>query len=535
MKIKALKPLSAMIGLWIAVSALLSGFNITAFAAEEPSKVKFSLTITDSSAEVSPITYAYFYHPYVYETEAGRKGSGIRSQSCLLTAVEGADGKYTFEGTLSEKINTLNSDGKMKCYLCIYYGESSRYLRSQTIEYAGESTEMQFKIDAAKSATPDWEKAYIYSFDDCYSSYVSRLDDTNTTPRYTGSISVYLGGGKVKTLGGGQKNTQTKQLTLWETFAGEAINTTKSGQINWIVTKDETCPTSFRQKSDTSVCKVSKGKVTPVAAGSAYVWACRVDPNDATKVSVDESCCVEVYVREAPTKITLTESKSEDAAKITKLNMNIGETKKIYLNFESRGDGYIYRDCTFEVTKGSEYISVSGSYDYFIVTALPKVFETNKPVKATIVVQSRYNTKKAKLSVTIGNDVVEVGKAEPLAITSSDSNQTLTIDAATLSGYITTSGKKYFPEDETVSAMAMTGKPKVFVTSSADVTDDMVYKTANSGASIKFSGEKSRSVSASYKEGGISVKVKKNAPAESGNIIIVFNTEKYLAIPFTIS
>lgn len=532
MKVKALKSLSVLIGIWIAVGALLSGLSITAFAAEEPSKVKFSITITDVNGTPEPISggYVYLWYPYIHTSETGKTTSTIRTESCKVEAVSGTPGKYTFEGTLSEKINTLNSDGKKNCYIYFYYGEARVYVESAYVEYKDENTEMKFDVKV-KAVTPGWKNGYIYSKDypGSYYAYAKSGDEP-----YTGGFTLYANGGKLGTAGGGIKNTKTRELVLIENFYDTSCNTTQSKQISWIVTKEKVCPTSFKQLSDSSVCKVSKGKVTAVAPGTAYVWACRVDPNDKTKVSEDESCCLRVWVEDAPKSITLKESRAEDAPKLSKLNLSIGESKTVYMKFDGKTDD-IEKDCTFEVTKGSEYVSVSGAYGYFTVTALPTVLEKGKTVKATVVVQSQYSKAKAKLTITVGNEVVEVGKAEPLAITSSDANQALTIDAETINSYITTSGKKYFPEDETISAMAMTGKPKVFVTSAPNVTDDMVYKTTSSGTSIKFSGTKSSSVSATYKDGVVSVKVKKNAPAESGNIIIVFSTKKYLVIPFTIS
>lgn len=534
MKTKALKSLSTIIGIWIAAVSLLSGLSITAFAEELPSKVKFTLTVTDENGEPDPITYVYFRHPYVYTSEVGTTKSSSREQSLRVTAVAGTSGKYTFEGTLSEKINSL-SGGTLSCSVNFYSNKLKRYVYSQSVAYIDENSVMEFKInvDDASTMTPGWDEGRIYSQSKPYYGSVAYVKPGDS---YMGMTILYAGGGKLNTAGGGFNDTKTEQLTLIETFNGEYCNTTESKEIKWIVTKDKVCPTSFSQKSDASVCRVSKGKVTAVAAGMAYVWACRVDPGDPKKVSVNESACVGVYVSEAPKKLVLRMSRDEEAPAVTKVDMNIGETVTAYIGFEGKGTGSIDKNYTYTVTKGSEYIAVSDAYDYFTVTALPTVLEKNKTVKATIQIQSKYSKAKAKLNITIGNGVVAVGKAETLQITSSADAQTLTIDADTIKGYITTSGKRYFTEDETISAMETTDKPSVFATSASAVNDEMVYKTSKNGdISIKFSGAKSSAVSASYKNGAVTVKVKKNAATENGNIIIVFNTKKYLVIPFTIS
>lgn len=534
MRTKTLKALSAMIGIWVAAVSLLSGLSITAFAEEQPSKVKFTLTVTDENGEPDPITYVYFSHPYVYTSEAGTTNSSRREQSLRVTAVAGTPGKYTFEGTLTEKINSLSST-TFNCSVNFYSDKLKRYVYSQSVAYTDENSVMEFKVNIndASTMTPGWEVGRIYSQSKPYHTYVAYAEPGNS---YSGTITLYASGGKLNTAGGGFNDTKTEQLALIETFDGEYCNTTESKEIKWIVTKDKICPTSFSQKSDTSVCKVSKGKVTAAAAGTAYVWACRVDPGDPKKVSLNESACVKVYVSEAPKKLVLRTSRDEEAPAVTKVDMNIGETVRAYIGFEGKGTGSINKSYTYTVTKGSEYIAVSNAYDYFTVTALPTVLEKNKTVKATIQIQSKYSKAKTKLNITIGNGVVAVGKAETLQITSSADAQTLTIDAETIKSYITTSGKRYFTEDETISTMETTDKPSVFATSASTVNDEMVYKTSKSGdISIKFSGAKSSAVSASYKNGAVTVKVKKNAAAENGNIIIVFNTKKYLVIPFTIS
>lgn len=538
MKTKALKSLSAVIGIWIAVVSLLSGLSITAFAEEQPSKVKFTLTVTDENDEPKTISYVYFRHPYVYTTETGRRDSSYRSEYVHVTPVAGSPGKYSFEGTLSEKINRLSGTG-LDCDVYFYYnyGQFSRYISSRTINYTDENTIMEFSVTIKKNmpaVTPDWKGGRIYSQSKPYHGYIGEVE-ANDDP-YVGSITLYASGGKLNTPGGGVNDTKTEQLALIEEFGSEYCNTTESKEIKWIVTKDQECPTEFTQKSDTSVCKVSKGKVTAVAAGNAYVWACRVDPDDPKKVSVGESACVHVYVYEAPKKLVLRLSRDEEEPTVSKTDLNIGESVRAYIGFEGKGEGSVDKDYTYTVTKGSEYIAVSTAYDYFTVTALPTVFEKGKTVKATIQIQSKYSKAKAKLNLTIGNGVISTKSADTLQITSSGEAQTITLDAETIRGYITTAGKSHFNEDETISTMETTDKPKAFTTSTTNVTEDLVYKTSKTGeVSVKFTGAKTTAVSASYKNGAVTVKVKKNAAAESGNIVIVYNNKRYLAIPYTIT
>lgn len=546
MKIKALKSLSAILGIIIAAAALLSGFSITAFAETEmPSDVKFSVTIDNSGAEdpIEDVESVFFHYPYVYTTEVGDKGYRYRSEECKITQDPEKPNSYWFDGTLSEKINSLASDKKLDCYIYFYIG--GRYIQSNTIEYKSSSDRMNFKV-VNKTMTPDWEAGSIYNLGKPSSGYCSRVCNNGKIEpeRYRSTIYLYVGGGKVPTPGGGAKDTKSVQLALMETFAGSSYDNTASKEIKWIVTTDETCPTSFKQKSDTSVCKVSKGKVTAVDEGDAYVWACRVDPNDKEKVSVDESCCIRICVENAPAKIEITDTSANDAKKISGIDLNVGESKKVYLKITSRiENGWLRKECDFKVTKGSEYISVTEGYDNFTVTALPVVLKDNKPVKAEVTVTSRYNTKKAKLKVTVSNGVVDFHEHEdhpytikPLQIIMSDQKQTVTISKDTLENCAVTSAEKHFHdyEDTTLRDMPMTDKPKVFVTTATTVTDSMVYKTGKK-TTIKFSGTKSPSVSASYKDGAVTLKVKKGAAEEKGNVIIVYNTEKYLAIPYTIS
>ncbi len=584
MRLGILKRIAAVVtAVVLSLLSLTAGFSLPAFAADAltGSDVNFQVKISVNGQPLSGINSVRIEYPYIKITELGRKTTDWKYDYCGITETA-TKGTYTFNGKVSEIINSTYSPQKS----CQLYASTvdargiSHSAYSNYDYYEGSGNQMQFIINfnfeepkRKDLKTPNWKTGAIYCFENCTTtiksgngefydytqtcntsklSYEDQWED-NTIDYNT--IHVFANGGKVDTYGGAFKNTKVVQLTLWENFAGKLIDTTKSKQIKWIVTQEKKCPTSFKQKSYTKYCSVTGGKLTAVFPGESYIWACRVDPEDNKKVVEGETCCLRVVVHDAPVNVSAHRTPTDTAHKITKVDLNVGEVQPIYLNFASKNSRKTgiapLKSCTVEVTQGSEYVGVcdsnfgSGYYSSKITDVDDSCFyimglstkKNGKPATARITVQSTYSSNRTQFTVNISNGIVEVqNPVDPIVLKRSvTSNQVKTLTAEDLSPYITTSAQKYFPDDDTVSALPLTDKVKVFATTDQDITRDKVYQTNGRGVtSVKFKLKKSKYVTASFKDGELTLRVKKNPQPENGNIVIAFNNDQYLVLPYTL-
>lgn len=424
------------------------------------------------------------------------------------------------------------------------------------------------------AVTPDWERARIYCFNDPEYDDATPLSGTRYD-LYKGahrdlkiekSVQLYANGGQVENIVGTKDNTKTKQLTLWETFTGVDAGTydsTNSKQIAWIVTKDDKCPDNMKQKSDNSVVKVSKGKITAIAPGVAYVWACRVHPDDPTSVSTTESARVRVIVGDAPSKVVLTHDIPDDdtatVVPIQKEELGVGEVKRIYIYMKSKTEKIDSSQWRIEVTKGSEYLGVSydGTSDTFSTRTVRPfrgdqhamfyikglgVKPDGKATTAEVTLTNLYTGKKTKLRVNISNAVVETtqpvrgdANLSDLVVTSQRVKMSYALSHKTLNNYYKTSAQMYLTQTDAsgnVTTPAQyaslidsptSDKPQIIVTSDTDVTREMIFKDTKSGLQVNFTGTRSKTVTAKWETGFLKMDVKKDAAAEKGNIIIIFN------------
>lgn len=565
--------------IFAAISAF-AGLDLTAYAANgSPIKVKVTVSFEgfeEPDTDYEPQTvYVHYYYDYV--TSLGHSSGGDRTDYFSLS--KEADGTYTAAGNLNE----LVSNTRKSCYASLYY-KGTRF-SSETVQYMDGNTVLNVTVTIRPDSfvTPNWNCGKIYSFDepDSYPSCVGEVHRKDKVLDYCGRVVLYANGGSVANPVGTKDNYKSKQLTLWETFEGDddgTYNSTTSRQIAWIVTKDDKCPAEMKQKSDLSVVKVSKtGKISAIAPGTAYVWACRVDPNNPSKVSTTESAHVKVTVYDAPTKVVLTQRLpigEEAVVPLKSLDLGIGEKKKIYLYMESKINVLDHSKWKIEVTKGSEYVGISatgredtftdhvtntikGQNNYFYIKA-DNMNMDGKMSKATVTITNLYTGKNVKLNVNVNNCVVsttqpvrgdeafsELFASSPLARTS------YVVPNNILSDYYKTSaqqnlvktddaGNEVIPKEyETLIHSFTTDKPKIYVTSDETVTKDMIFSETKNGLTVKFTGVRSNSVSASWQSGYLKVDIKKNAAAEKGNIILVFNTSHgengYLVIPYQVT
>ncbi len=568
----------------LSLLSLTAGFSLSAFAAEalSGSDVNFQVKISVNGQPLSGINSVRIEYPYIKITELGEKNTETNYDYCGITETA-TKGTYTFNGKVSEIINSTRGPQK-PCQLYATTVDArgmTQRAYSDYDYYEGPDNQMVFVIDfnfkepkRKDLKTPNWKTGAIYCFENCTTTIKSGNGEfydytqTCTTSKLSyedqwedntvdyNTIHVFANGGKVETYGGASKNTKVVQLTLWENFAGKLIDTTKSKQIKWIVTEEKKCPKSFKQKSYTKYCSVTGGKLTAVFPGESYIWACRVDPDDNKKVVEGETCCLRVVVHDAPVNVSAHRTPTDTAHKITSLNMNIGEVQPVYLNVaskNSRKTGKLpLKSCTVEVTQGSEYVGVCGSNfgisgyysskitdmddGCFYVMAL-STKKNGKPSTARITVQSTYSSTKTQFTVNVSNGVVEVNSpADTITLKrAATSNQVTTLTAEDLDQYIITAAKKYFPDNDEVNALPLTDKVKIFATTDQNITRDKVYQTNGKGVtSVKFKLTKSKYVTASFKDGELTLRVKRNPKSENGNIVIAFNNDQYLIIPYTI-
>lgn len=541
-----------------------------------PVDIKITITLNNYPAGTeikwlsTDITYTYD----VYDDFGTLTENQITDKHILFT--EESPGVFVGQGNLSHTVS--DRDGKNR--LTIIYNHTvadSRFTVYSNKEYA--STQINVGCthgrgvgvpsDDAPAVTPDWDRARIYCFDDPECDGDPNLDSAKplSGTRYTPdkgahrdldvkSVKLYANGGQVESVVGTKYNTKTKQLTLWETFVGIDAGTydsTLSKQIAWIVTADDKCPDNMKQKSDNSVVKVSKGKITAVAPGVAYVWACRVHPDDPTSVSTTESARVRVIVGDAPSKVVLTHEIPDDenatVVPIRKEQLGVGEIQPIYIYMESKTEKIDSSQWRIEVTKGSEYLGVSydGTSDTFSTrTVRPfrgdqhaKFFikalgvkPDGKATTAEVTLTNLYTGKKTKLKVNISNAVVETtqpvrgdANLSDLVVTSQRTKMSYALSHKTLNNYYKTSAQMYLTEPKYAALIdsPTSDKPQIIVTSDTDVTREMIFKDTKSGLQVNFTGTKSKTVTAKWESGFLKMDVKKDAAAEKGNIIIIFN------------
>lgn len=570
--------LAFALSVFTAVSAF-AGLDLTAFAAGVGSPV--SLTVTVKTEGFAPgeepevnVNNIYFY--YYYDVVSNLNTHETNSRTDSIPVTKQANETYTGSGNLSELI----SDSYKYCYAYVYV--DGRQHKSDTSTYTDGNFTLTIVVTPdVDRVTPDWEYARIYCFDETNPrSYSSNAMDCTVAiggAKYTREdgahlditnrmITLYANGGKVENVVGAYDNTKTKQLTLWETFSGVdagTYNSTTSKQIAWIVTKDDKCPDNMKQKSDNSVVKVSKGKITAVAPGDAYVWACRVHPDDPTSVSTTESARVHVHVEDAPSKVVLTHEIPADnnatVVPIRKEELGVGEIHQIYIYMESKNDTLTYSRWRVEVTKGSEYLAVShyGNKDsfstktvepfrgtehaYFYVKGIG-VKPDGKAATAEVTLTNLYTGKKTKLKVNVSNTVVETTQPvrgaddlSGLVVTSQRVKMSYALPHKTLNNYYKTSAQKYLTETDgdgnvvippkyaAIIDSPTSDKPQIIVTSDTDVTREMIFKDTKSGLQVNFTGTKSKTVTAKWESGFLQMDVKKDAAAEKGNVIIIFN------------
>lgn len=551
-----------------------------------PIDIKITITLNNYPAGTeikwlsTDITYTYD----VYDDFGTLTENQITDNHILFT--EESPGVFVGQGNLSHTVS--DRDGKNR--LTIIYKHTvadSKFTVYSNKEY----TDTQINVgcthgrgvgvpsDDAPAVTPDWDRARIYCFNDPECDGDPNLDSAKplSGTRYTPdkgahrdldlkSVKLYANGGKVDNVVGTNDNTKTKQLTLWETFVGIDAGTydsTLSKQIAWIVTKDDKCPDNMKQKSDNSVVKVSKGKITAVAPGVAYVWACRVHPDDPTSVSTTESARVRVIVEDAPSKVVLTHEIPDDenatVVPIKKEELGVGEIQRIYIYMESKTEKIDSSQWRIEVTKGSEYLGVSydGKDDTFSTRTVRPfrgdqhamffikglgVKPDGKATTAEVTLTNLYTGKKTKLRVNISNAVVETTQPvrgaddlSGLVVTSQRVKMSYALPHKTLNNYYKTSAQKYLVETDKNGNVSIpskyaaiidsptSDKPQIIVTSDTDVTREMIFKDTKSGLQVNFTGTKSKTVTAKWESGFLKMDVKKDAAAEKGNIIIIFN------------
>lgn len=548
-----------------------AGLDLTAFAANTGSPLSLKITIGTSSTDVRVDTPSISYTYDVYSAAFGTLEPKTENydRSIPLT---GAGNVFSGSGNLNEVVSSRTGYDTLTIAFN-YYIDGVSYYERKSVTYSTSTIEITVDPNPpAPRVTPDWESARIYCFDgpECSTSVKGSAAYSTTKGAYrdytTGMITLYANGGKVENVIGASDNTKTKQLTLWEHFSGVdagTYNSTTSKQIAWIVTKDDKCPDNMKQKSDNSVVKVSKGKITAVAPGDAYVWACRVHPDDPTSVSTTESARVHVHVEDAPSKVVLThEIPADETATVVpigKEQLGVGEIQKIYIYMESKNDTLTYSQWRVEVTKGSEYLAVSHyGYDDSFSTKTVKPFRGSqhayfyikglgvkpygKATTAEVTLTNLYTGKKTKLRVNISNAVVETtqpargdANLSELVVTSQRVKMSYALSHKTLNNYYKTSAQKYLAETDASGNdttppqyAALVGsptsdKPQIIVTSDTDVTREMIFKDTKSGLQVNFTGTRSKTVTAKWESGFLQMNVKKDAAAEKGNIIIIFN------------
>lgn len=547
-----------IIGIFFCITLLITGIGFNAAISKAAQNGSYlSLTINIIDKDDNPIEYEEslrLIYSFSYTSEAGNKGTNTTYQSIVLSG-SAIKGTYTWKGNVKEIIKPNSI-----IYLEGYTRKTGNFSSIERLEYTENKTNYSFTVKVAKhEGTEDWESGVIYAESD-FDSYgsVSRFQWDND---YQGHYTLWAGGGRRSLPNGLNNYNNSIQFWLRETFdplgSGTIyMNSTKSRQIVWIATTDNKCPTSSKQKSDTSVVKVRGGKVTAVAPGTAYIWACRISQNDKQKVQVNETASVCISVRNAPSSISLTDlSNSETPLK--KLNMGVGEKKSVYINSESKkGDVSYGISYYIRVTKGSNYIGVydedsTDEFDFvpsitttsntFYIKALDYNAQKRKPVNATIVVSNIESGKTAALQVTINNGIVEVANEsniEKLIFNANASPQRKTISSKEISNYVTPSALKYVTVPEgTINPFInepTTDNPKVFVASGAKPSIDQII---NKGK-IKFSGNKSKNITARYVNTTLTIAAKKNSAQESGYVILAFNPNSsgngILMIPYEI-
>lgn len=554
-----------------AISAF-AGLDLTVFAENTGSPLSLKITINTSSDNVRvntpSISYTYDVYSAAFGTLKSKDMSG--DQSIPLT---GAGNVFTGSGNLIEIVSSRSGYDSVRISFNYYIDDVRYSYPSTSFKYS--SSTIEITVDPkpiAPRVTPDWENARIYCFDEpettpVYPKGGVSYDTTNGAhPDYNYMITLYANGGKVENVVGVSDNTKTKQLTLWERFSGVdagTYNSTTSKQIAWIVTKDDKCPDNMKQKSDNSVVKVSKGKITAIAPGDAFVWACRVHPDDPTRVSTTESARVHVNVEDAPSKVVLThEIPADENATVVPIRneqLGVGEIQQIYIYMESKNKTLTYSQWRIEVTKGSEYLAVSRykSEDTFAEKTVEPFRGTQhasfyikglgvkpdgKAATAEVTLTNLYTGKKTKLKVNVSNAVVETTQPvrgaddlSGLVVTSQRVKMSYALPHQTLNNYYKTSAQKYLTETDKDGNVVIppkyaalidsptSDKPQIIVTSDTNVTREMIFKDTKSGLQVNFTGTRSKTVTAKWESGFLQMDVKKDAAAEKGNIIIIFN------------
>lgn len=555
----------------ITAVSVFAGLDLTVFAAGG-SPINITVTVVKEGfpAEIeSEIDLESVKFSYKYDQKSLLDHPDSESKTEDIALKKNADGTYSGSKTLYELVSTSYNT----CYISkSLSGDGwSSSARSDSKIYAETMNfTLTFKyVEDKPRITPNWESGKLYCFDKISTTTVGsvRYDTEKGSVPSLGSVSLYANGGPVENIVGTKDNYKTKQLTLIEEFDGEdggTFDSTKSKQIAWIVTKDDKCPTEMKQKSDNSVVKVSKGKITAIASGEAYVWACRVDPNDPEKkkVSTTESARTRVYVYDAPGKtvLTLRETIGEEyPVPVRKIDLGIGEVSQIYIYMESNGEKLDYSKWRISVTKGSEYVGVSSSgYGDSFSSSFTESFKgedvgsffvkaqnmnmNGKPTKAVVTATNLYTGKKMTLNITVDNFVVSVTqplRGDPalseLIVPSPLTKTSYPVPNGVLRNYYKTSaqanlikkdeaGNDVIPKKfETIIRSLPSDKPQIIVTSDENVTRDMIFKETKGGLTVQYTGTRSKTVTASWDMGYLKVNVNKLAAAEKGNIIIIFN------------
>lgn len=552
-----------IISVFLCLSLLIigSGFHVSISKAEsQPSYLSLTINMIDKNGD--PMEFddlLYLQYSFGYTSEVGNQGSGSTSQAIVLSG-SGVKGTYTWEGKVREKIKE-NS----RIYLRGSTRKTGTFYSIESPIYKENEKNYSFTVKVAKhDGTEDWKSAALFAESDLREyGYISRFQhETKRQNSYT-----IWAGGKARTLQNGlSEKSSTVQFLLREIFdpigAGDVyMNSTKSRQIVWIATRDNKCPTSSKQKSDTSVVKVSKGKVTAVAPGVAYVWACRVSPSDKNLVQVDETASVRITVHNAPSRISLTDA-PDSLTPISKLDIGVGERKPIYIKTESKnGEPSNNINYYIRVTEGIKYIavndeestddldflpSVTTTKDKFYIKALNYDTSKKKPVKAKIVVSNIESGREVTLNVTVNNGIVKVANEsdiDKLIFTYDYAPQTTIVDSEQIARYTSTSAIENIIVAEGMrnpfANEPTTDTPKVFAASGARPTIDQIIKDGK----ISFSANKSNYVTVKYNKKGnyitIKTKNKKKIAQESGYIIAAYNADSngngILMIPYEIN
>lgn len=373
-----------------------------------------------------------------------------------------------------------------------------------------------------------------------------------------GSTTVWANGGKANNAFNEAVDSKSIQYYLWERAVswvpvedpevagameqvrGDIYNSTNAKGIKWVAVpattivettsglKTTTVPTmpAYTAKSDTSVIKVSKGKITAVAPGYAWLWTLRQDQDKLAKDKKATDCYgyyTLVKVKSAPTVLTVsdgvkdTDKKALDAA-IKATAVSIGDKVEIYIEGKDKNGNAADPSATYTIAvdaKSADYLQVLTDVGYTGITSSGEYTTTyssevvnssavySKASSVTVVERDMNLIKDDKLvarapaATLVGTDVngAKVVKGK-VTITNNQSGKKASLSVTVSNGVVSTTYPGYTANDTMYNATTnSTGANKGIVIGAAT---DKAAGTAKTIAATDYADFKVAGSDADY-------------------------------------